>query len=145
MANNVVTQSTPLTETQKVQIRRLCGYPVKGSNAATANSNMWWYYTNYQQLEYRMEYLQPEEINELVNLLNTCLGLENAFQQITSDLSTEKAGPWTRNKNEIADYQKQFEYWCRYMANQVLGVPYRGAIYPFNQEGAGQSGMRMEV
>ena len=145
MANNVVTQTTPLTETQKVQIRRLCGYPVKGSNAATANSNMWWYYTNYQQLEYRMEFLQPEEINEVVNLLNTCLGLENAFQNITPDLSTEKAGPWTRNKSEFEDYKKQFTYWCRYLSEQVLGVPYRGVIYPFNAETSGSGGIRMVI
>ena len=145
MANNQITQTTPLTETQRVQIRRLTGYPVKGSNAATANSNMWWYYTNYQQLEYRMEYLQPEEINEVVNLLNTCLDLENAFQQITADLSTQSAGPWVRNPKEIDDYKKQFEYWCRYLATQVLGVPYRGAIYPFNQSGSGQTGIRMVV
>ena len=114
------TAATALTDAQKVDVRRFCGYPAFGSGA-DGNAG-WRFYQAYVALEYRMANLSVSEVAVAANMLVTLNGFENSLEGSVGDLDTDAAGPWTRNKDEVKDRAGLMSMWSRRLC-AFFGVP----------------------
>jgi hypothetical protein len=103
-----------LTEQQKVDVRRHCGFPVYGNGlSASPPSFGYRYYEQYLILEYRMNNLAPEEETTLLNnYLSVCNTLESAIPTASDNLDTDQAAVWYHNKNEVRDRFQLYKLWC---------------------------------
>lgn len=104
-----------LTELQKIDVRRYCGFPVYGAGAPSSSppSFGYRYYEQYLILEYRMNNLAPEEETTLQEkYLNVLYALENAIPTASENLDTDRAAVWYHNKNEVRDRMELFKLWC---------------------------------
>jgi hypothetical protein len=109
-----------LTDQQKTDVRRFCGYPAYG---ASPSGNMGWrFYVAYGALEYRMNNLSPDEIIVVSNNLAVLLQLEQAVPCSSDNLDSEAAGAWTHNPNEVADRLRLLNVWSRRLC-AFFGVP----------------------
>ena len=124
------------TDQQKVQIRRLLGYPVLGTQPNFMFG--WWYDTDYEQLEYKLSNLSLSEGQEVVNKLTVLLQIETDLLSLYPDLNTSQAGPWIRNKNEISDKWRFFDSVRKYLA-EIIGVPFKNGKF------SSSNSMRLEV
>jgi hypothetical protein len=109
-----------LTDQQKTDVRRFCGYPAYG---ATPSGNIGWrFYTWYGLLEYRMNNLSDAEVAVVLNYLATLTLLEQAVPAAGENLDSDAAGAWTHNRNEIGDRLRLFDGWRRRLCG-FFGVP----------------------
>ena len=104
-----------LTEQQKIDVRRYCGFGVYGNgNTASPPSFGYRYYPWYLTLEYRMNNLAPEEEITLQNVYLANLNqLEAAIPTSSDNLDTDRAAVWYHNKNEVRDRFALFDLWCK--------------------------------
>lgn len=108
------------TDQQKTDIRRFCGYPAYGADAA---GNLGWrFFTAYGALEYRMNNLSPAEQLVTLGYLATLYQLEQAVPLAGANLDTDSAAGWQHNHNEIADRLRLLDGWRRRLC-VFLGVP----------------------
>jgi hypothetical protein len=110
----------PLTDAEKTDLRRFCGYPAYG--AAPAGSQSWRFYQSYGLLEFRMNNLSQSELAIARRYLGTLVGLEVAIPQSGGNLDTDQAAVWTRNRDEVQDRSRLFDDWCRRLC-AFFGVP----------------------
>jgi hypothetical protein len=101
----------PLTDAEKVDIRRFCGYPANG--AAPAGMQSWRYFQAYGLLEFRLTNLSSAEIAVARRYLGTLTTLELAIPAASDNLDTDQAAMWTRNKEELTDRILFFDGWRR--------------------------------
>lgn len=118
------------TETEKVNIRRYCGYDAFGSS-----SNPFYgarFFRQYGQLEFRMNNLTPEEEDVVRNtfLLNLS-SLEIAIPSASSNLDTKQAAVWTWNPNELRDRENLYNSW-RIKLCDFFGIPAGNGIRSLN-------------
>jgi hypothetical protein len=78
-----------LTDQQKTDIRRFCGYPAYG--ASPAGNIGWRFYVAYGLLEYRMNNLSVAEIAVVLNYLSTLNQLEAAVPTASDNLDSDAA------------------------------------------------------
>ncbi len=109
-----------LTEAQKVDARRFCGYPAYGAGAAGFQS--WRFFQAYGSLEYRMNNFAPAEVAVVVNYLATLNGLEAAVPSASGNLDTDAAASWQHNQREVRDRDALFDGWRRRLCG-FIGVP----------------------
>lgn len=109
-----------LTETEKTEVRRHCGYPMFGDtpNQAFAHRFM----THYGTLEYRMNHLSETELVVVRNYLTALAQLEAAELATGGNLDTAAAAVWTRNPNEHRDRQRLYQSWQAKLLG-FFGVP----------------------
>ncbi len=100
-----------LTDQQKTDVRRFCGYPAYG--ASPAGNNGWRFYTAYGLLEYRMNNLSAAEIAVVAGYLSTLGQLEAAVPGSSANLDTDAAASWRHNRDEVAHRSQLFDGWCR--------------------------------
>jgi hypothetical protein len=100
-----------LTDAQKTDIRRFCGYPAYG--AAPDGNIGWRFYVAYGLLEYRMNNLAPAEIVVVLNYLATLYTLEAAVPTASGNLDSDAAASWKHNRTEIGDRLRLFDEWRR--------------------------------
>lgn len=100
-----------LTDAQKTDIRRFCGYPAYGSGAA-GNAG-WRFFQAYGSLEFRMNNLSLEEEAVVTNYLQTITQLELAVPITSENLDTDSATGWQHNRNERADRLALLDEWRR--------------------------------
>src|SRR5271168_3313452 len=100
-----------LTDQQKTDVRRFCGYPAYG--ATPAGNIGWRFFTAYGLLEYRMNNLSIAEIAVVTNYLATLTQLEVAVPGASANLDTEQASVWTHNANELSDRLALLDGWRR--------------------------------
>jgi hypothetical protein len=110
----------PLTDPERVDIRRFCGYPAYG--AAPTGMQSWRYFQVYGLLEFRLTNLSGSEIVIVRRYLGNLTALELAVPAASDNLDTDQASVWTRNKNELADRIRLFDEWRRRLCG-FLGVP----------------------
>jgi hypothetical protein len=110
----------PLTDPERVDIRRFCGYPAYG--AAPTGMQSWRYFQVYGLLEFRLTNLSGSEIVIVRRYLANLTALELAVPAASDNLDTDQASVWTRNKNELADRIRLFDEWRRRLCG-FLGVP----------------------
>jgi hypothetical protein len=118
-----------LTDQQKVDIRRYCGFPVYGNGLnASPPSFGYRYYQWYLILEYRMNNLSADEETTLENIyLANLYTLEAAIPTASGNLDTDQAAVWYHNKNEVADRFKLFNLWCTRLKD-FMGVAGMSAL-----------------
>jgi len=109
-----------LTEAQKVDVRRFCGF------AAYAHFG-WVFEEDYATLELRMDNFCPEEEavitgNYLVNLP----ALETAIVSASDNLDTDQAAVWFHNKDEVGDRTALFNQKRRDLCGFIGVKPGRG-------------------
>ena len=109
-----------LTDAEKVDIRRFCGYPAYG--AAPTGMQSWRFFQVYGLLEFRLTNLSDAEIAIARRYLGTLTTLELAVPAASENLDTDQASVWTRNKNEIADRTRLLDNWRQRLCG-FLGVP----------------------
>jgi hypothetical protein len=110
-----------LTEQQKVDVRRHCGFGVFGNNVGAAPPTFGYrFYTQYLILEYRLNNLADEEYDTLINkYINNCNSLELDIPTASSNLDTDRAAVWYHNKNEVRDRFDLYKLWCRRMMDYL--------------------------
>ena len=102
---------TPLSDNEKTDIRRHCGYPVAAADGAGGLSR-----TSYQRfvlLETRMNTLGAPELSIVRRYLATLSNLELAVPRAGDSLDTDQASVWTRNRSEAKDRMALFDEWRR--------------------------------
>lgn len=109
----------PLSDAEKVDIRRLCGYPAYG--AAPTGMQSWRYFQVYGLLEFRLNNLGDAELVIARRYIGTLNALEVAIPATSDGLDTDQASVWTRNKDELGDRIKLFDEWRRRLCS-FLGV-----------------------
>jgi hypothetical protein len=110
----------PLTDAEKVDIRRFCGYPAYG--AAPTGMQSWRYFRVYGVLEFRLTNLSEPETLIARRYLGNLTTLEQAVPAASENLDTDQAAMWTRNRDEPADRTRLFDEWRRRLCG-FLGVP----------------------
>lgn len=109
----------PLTDAERVDIRRLCGYPAYG--AAPTGMQSWRYFQVYGLLEFRLNNLGDAELVIARRYIGTLNALEVAIPATSDGLDTDQASVWTRNKDELTDRIRLFDEWRRRLCG-FLGV-----------------------
>ncbi len=109
-----------LTDAEKTDARRFCGYPAYG--AAPAGFQTWRFYQVYGLLEFRLNNLSLPETGILRRYLGTLTVLEMAVPRSAENLDTDIAAVWTRNRDETRDRTKLFDDWRRRLCG-FLGIP----------------------
>jgi hypothetical protein len=111
---------TALTDQEKIDTRRHCGYPAYGGTASGFSS--WRFYQVYGLLEYRINNLAPGEISVVQRYLGTLCNLESAIPGASENLDTDQAAVWSRNQNEFRDREQLYDGW-RTRLCAFLGIP----------------------
>jgi hypothetical protein len=109
-----------LTDAEKTDVRRFCGYPVYG--AAPAGMQTWRFYQQYGLLEFRMNNLSDSELAIVRRYLGTLTVLELAVPRSGENLDTNQAAVWTRNSDEPRDRTRLFDDWRRRLCG-FFGIP----------------------
>lgn len=109
-----------LTDVEKVNTRRHCGYPAYGGTAGGFSS--WRFYQAYGLLEYRVNNLTDPEVRVLRGYLDTLSVLEAAIPLASESLDTNQAAIWSRNQNECRDRERLYDGW-RTRLCAFLGLP----------------------
>jgi hypothetical protein len=110
----------PLSDTEKVDIRRFCGYPAYG--AAPTGMQSWRYFQIYGLLEFRLSNLSDPEIGIARRYLGNLTTLELAIPATSDNLDTDQASVWTRNKEELTERIRLLDEWRRRLCG-FLGIP----------------------
>lgn len=110
-----------LTDQQKIDIRRFCGYLAYGTGGVVFPYP--WIMKNYMALEYRMNNLTTDEITTLTNTyLSTLTTLEQALITISSTLNVDTAAVFKRNAKERDERTDLFNYWRKRLCD-FMGIP----------------------
>jgi hypothetical protein len=110
----------PLSDTEKVDIRRFCCYPAYG--AAPTGVQSWRYFQIYGLLEFRLSNLSDPEIGIARRYLGNLTTLELAIPATSDNLDTDQASVWTRNKEELTERIRLLDEWRRRLCG-FLGIP----------------------
>ena len=110
-----------LTDTERVDIRRFCGYPAYG--AALEGTQSWRYFQSYGQLEFRLTNLADAEIAIVRRYLGTLTTLESAIPAASENLDTDQASIWKRNKEELNDRTRLLDEWRRRLCGFIGVIP----------------------
>ena len=121
MSGSVALSTTPLSNGERVDVRRFCGYPAYGSG--DAGSQSWRFFQAYGTLEYRLSNFAAEELQLVRQYLVSLYALEQGIVASAANLDTEKAAAWTHSRTEVADRIGLFDEWRRRLAN-FIGVPF---------------------
>ena len=108
------------SDPEKTDIRRFCGYPAFG--AANSSFQNWRFFQAYGLMEFRMNNLSDAEAVVVRRYLATLTTLELAIPSAGSNLDTDQASVWTRNRDELRDRAKLFDDWRRRLCG-FFGIP----------------------
>lgn len=109
------------TDAELTDIRRFCGYPVKGQFPTQGFGYR--FFQDYGTLEYRLQNLTSDEEGVIrTTYLANLSTLEAAIPGAGGNLDTAQAAVWIRNANEVRDRQRLFDLWRRQLCG-FLGVP----------------------
>ena len=120
MSGSAALPTNPLSSSERVDVRRFCGYPAYGAGSSGFQS--WRFFEAYGMLEYRLSNLADEELQVVRQYLANLYALESAVPASGANLDTDQASVWKHNRQETADRTKLFDDWCRRLAF-FLGVP----------------------
>ena len=114
-----------LTDAQKADCRRWCGYPLLGDFQADDTRDYaynWVLPGVWTTLYHRLTNLTATEESILIATYLTPLAtLETAITGAGANLDTDVAAVWTRNKNEVSDRISLLNYTRRQMC-MFIGI-----------------------
>lgn len=102
---------TPLSDSEKADVRRHCGHPTQA--AGGTGGQTWFFYQQFGLLEHRMNTLADPELVIVRRYLSTLTNLELAVPRAGDSLDTDQAAVWTRNRTEPEDRLALFDEWRR--------------------------------
>jgi hypothetical protein len=118
-----------LTETQKTDIRRFCGYPALGDGVT---SDFWWrLFPNSDRLESRLNQISPSDLVVLEKILCQLNSLEFAVFNAAQNLDVAGVGPVTMNPRELSQRQGIFAEWRRKLCG-FLGIDHGPDLFGGN-------------
>ena len=120
MSGSVGLSSAALSNAERVDVRRFCGYPAYGQGNSGFQS--WRFFDAYGTLEYRLTNFSPEELQVVRQYLVALYGLERGVVGASSNLDTDKAAAWTHSRSELTDRVKLLDEWRRRLA-LFIGIP----------------------
>ncbi len=120
MSGSAALSNAPLTDAERVDVRRFCGYPAYGTGATGSQS--WRFFQAYGTLEYRLTNFAPEELQVVRQYLVSLYALEQAIVAAAANLDTDKAAAWTHSRSEVVDRVRLFDEWRKRLA-YFIGVP----------------------
>ena len=107
-----------LTDAQVTDVRRFSGYQLAGTPTPTSNNDLAYLVVGMRQMSL-VERLSTLSVAEEAVLITTYLAnlttLEQAILTSASNLDTDVAAVWKRNKNEVSDRERLFDSWRRRM------------------------------
>ena len=109
-----------LSDAEKADVRRFCGYPTYGG-ASNAGFQNWRFYEQFGLLEFRMNNLAAAEYQNVRYRLSLLYPIETAIAAAYTTLNVDQAAAFKRNANEIAAREGHFANECRKLC-QVVGV-----------------------
>lgn len=109
-----------LLDSEKVDVRRFCGYPAYGAGAAGFEN--WRFYQVYGLLEFRMSNLSSDEESVVRLYLAQLRGLELDVPRAADSMDTDQAAVWTRNRSEAQDRVRLLQDWSRRLCG-FFGIP----------------------
>ena len=99
-----------LTNQERVDVRRFCGYGAFGG--VTSPAFGYRFFTAYGTLEFKISNLAAEEESTLRTIflasVNSLYVLELALYGTSANLDTDQAAVWIHNKNEQRDRERLF-------------------------------------
>lgn len=112
--------SMSLTEPERTDVRRFCGYPPAGTglHASFGVGDV----NARGSLEFRCANLSQSELAIVRRYLTTLTVLELAVPKASENLDTSQAAVWTHNKEEVRDRLRLLDEWRRRLC-QFLDVP----------------------
>jgi hypothetical protein len=110
-----------ITDADKVDVRRYCGYPAYGAGATGFQG--WRFFQAYGLLEYRLNNMSGNEVTVVGGYLATLRQLETGVPGAAANLDTDKAAVWTHNRDEVRDRTALFDDWRRRLCS-FIGVPF---------------------
>lgn len=120
----------PVSDADKTDIRRFCGYEFYG--AGNAGFQSWRTFdTTYGKLEYRLQNLSASEYAVVQQKLTELRGLESALITASAGLDVAQAAVYTRNPNEMAERNRLYREW-RLTLCAFIGVPPGDGLSPSN-------------
>jgi hypothetical protein len=111
---------TPLSDNERIDVRRYCWYPVYGPGAAGFNG--WRFFQAYGFLEYRLTNMAGGELQALRFMLTNLYALESAITAASPGLNVESASVFTRNPRELPERKRLYDYTRKELCN-FMGVP----------------------
>jgi hypothetical protein len=98
-----------LTDAEKIQIRRFCGYPVFGNSPTPGFGYR--FHTPYENLEWKLNHLSVGEETIIRETYLPRLGQLEAdlFDQTRENLDTDAAAVWQHNPTEHRDRAALFD------------------------------------
>lgn len=109
-----------LTNAEKVEVRRYCGYNMIGSTPIQQFG--WRFSPQYGQMEFLMNNMSfDEETTVRTTYLPQLRLLETDIPAIRQNLDTARAAVWYWNTKEIRDRERLFNDWRRSLC-QFLGI-----------------------
>lgn len=109
-----------ITDQEKVDIRRHCGYAAYGSGNNSFNA--WRYFDDYGLLEFRMNNMAAAEEAQVRTYITALNDLETAILSVGDNLDTAQAAVWTRNPDEHRDREALYHSF-RVKLCDFMGVP----------------------
>ncbi|KXV33806.1 hypothetical protein AD940_09655 [Gluconobacter thailandicus] len=119
MSGTASLSSAPLTEGEKMDVRRFCGYPAVGSRETGQES--WRFFQVEGALEWRIGNLSGAELQQIRLYLLQLYPLEKALLGASDNLDTAQAASWYHNGHELRDRMTLFTLWRRRLC-AFLGV-----------------------
>ena len=113
-------QLKSITDQEKIDTRRHCGYPVYGGSPSGFSS--WRFFQVFGLLEYRMNNLAQGELIILRRYLLTLESLESGIPLAAQNLDTNQAAVWSRNPREVTERNHLYNSWCHRLC-KFLGLP----------------------
>ena len=109
-----------LTDQEKTDIRRFCGFGVYGGIPDQAFGYR--FFQHYGTLEFKMNNMSEAEEAVVRTYLETLAKLETAVPTASNNLDTDKAAVWTHNKSEVRDRLALFDAWRKRLCD-FFGTP----------------------
>ena len=109
-----------LSDAQKVDCRRICGYPAFGQTVNPASGYR--FMVAYGALEYRLINLTANEEAVVTAMLATLTSRESEIGGAAANLDTDAAAVWKHNRDEVRDRTALYR-WTRLELCNFFGVP----------------------
>lgn len=125
MSGSTGLSTLPLSDTERVDVRRFCGYPAYGAGSSGFQS--WRFFEAYGTLEFRLTNMADGELQVVRQYLATLYALELAIPAAGANLDTDEAAVWKHNRAEVAERAILFDDWGRRLA-LFIGIPVGPAL-----------------
>lgn len=112
--------ASPLTEAEKNDVRRFCGYPAKPADGT--GGAIFFYVRTYQVLENAILWVTDASVATVRTYLTQLNTLEAAVWGASANLDTDQAAVWRHNRNEVRDRRDLFNGLRRDLCG-LLSVP----------------------